>query len=159
MLTEICGYLKNWFNRKPDGTDYPKFEGTYSIADGNITTVSGQSIELLDGQYFRIVGSILNEGVFQYKNPQPVLKDETFTGQIWAMAVPTDVIALAKEIEEWNSVNGKAASNALSPFLSESFGGYTYSKSGSGSRSTSGAKIGVTWEDIFGARLTRYKKL
>jgi hypothetical protein len=75
------------------------------------------------------------------------------------MAVPTDVIAIAKEIAEWNEINGKATSNALSPYLSESFGGYSYSKSGSGARSTSGTKVGTTWEDVFGARLTRYKKL
>ena len=167
MLTEICGYLKNWFNRRPDGSDYPKFHGDFVVKDGVIKWDSGENLPLQEGQYYRIIGGVFNNGgVFRFMLDSPLQetvagslpKDEEFNGEVWSMAVPPDVVAIAEEIAEWNEANGKADSAAMSPFNSESFGGYSYSKSG-GSGSSSGGRTGVTWADVFGARLTRYKKL
>ena len=165
MLTEICGYLKNWFNRKPDGTDYPKFHGTFVITDGVIRWDSGADLPLKEGQYYRILGGVYNNGgVFPFYSTSPSEgedtslgvrpSDEEFEGEVWSMAVPPDVVALAKEIAEWNEKNGKAGSEALSPYNSESFGGYSYSKGGS---STGGS--GVSWVDVFASSWVRYKKL
>lgn len=153
MLTEVCGYLKNWFNRKIDGTDYPKYKGEITISSGKITT---GDLPLLDGQYFRVLGSVLNDGVYQYSE-ELALKDEVFDGEIWSMAVPADVIALSDEIDAWREKYEKADSEAMSPFMSESFGGYSYSKSsgGSGEHSSSAP----SWISTFSARLSRYKKL
>jgi len=151
MMTEICGYLKNWFNRMVDGSDYPKFKGEITISDHHMNA----DIALLDGQYFRIVGSVLNDGVFKYSSEGiSELKDETFTGEIWSMAVPTDVVALEQEIREWCDKYDKADAEAMSPFQSESFGGYSYSK-GAGSNTGSNP----SWISVFGSKLTRYKKL
>ena len=168
MLTEICGYLKNWFNRKPDGTDYPKFHGTFVVKDGVISWDSGAELPLQVGQYYRILGGVFNNGgVFPYVKPllsgeaRPssgaLPRDEVFEGDVWSLAIPPDVIAIAGEIEAWNEKNGKADSAACSPFNSESFGGYSYSKSGRSS--SAGSQTGVMWADVFGARLSRYKKL
>ena len=168
MLTEICGYLKNWFNRKPDGQDYPKFYGSFVIRDGVITWDSGAELPLKEGQYYRIIGGVFNNGgVFPfYSTPRPEGEDtslgarphdEEFDGEVWSMAVPPDVLMLAEEIAAWNEKNGKADSVALSPFNSESFGGYSYSKAGRSS--SSGSQTGVSWSDVFGTRLSRYKKL
>ena len=168
MLTEICGYLKNWFNRRPDGTDYPKYKGEFTIKRGVIKFSDGTDLDLLDGQYMRILGSIFNNGVFCYSSTPvlgensaqaPLLMDETFTGEVWSMAIPVDVLALDKDVNEWMAINGKATSAALSPFNSESFGGYSYSKSGGRGGSSGGNQTGVTWMDVFGSRLSRYKKL
>ena len=51
--------------------------------------------------------------------------DERFEGAVWALAVPPAVIALAGEITEWQEKNGEAV---LSPYTSESFGGYSYTR-------------------------------
>ena len=142
ILSEICDYLNNYFWDK-------KIEGKFTIEDGAIEIPA-----LKEGQYFRIVGSIFNDGVHIY--PADDLKDEEFTGSIWSMAVPSTVIAIASDVADWQTKYGNVDSEAMSPFNSESFAGYSYSKSGSGN-ANSGSNIG--WQDVFGGRLNKYRKL
>lgn len=138
MLAEICAELRNYFD-VPNGRHFGKFE------------ISGGSIAPLDflqeGQYFRIVGSVFNDGVYQY--PATSLTDEVFEGAVWAMAVPPTLIALAAEIEEYN----KSDAGKSSPYTSESFGGYSYTKA----TDASGAPIG--WKKAFASRLNQWRKL
>lgn len=141
VLTEICDYLNNYFWEK-------KITGTFTIEDGAITVPA-----LKEGQYFRILGSTFNDGVHTY--PTSGLQDEVFEGQVWAMAIPQAVVAIANEVSEWQAQYGKADSAALSPFSSESFSGYSYSKSGT---SVSGGGA-TTWQDIYAGRLNKYRKL
>ena len=142
MLTELCAELKNYFLRDREADIH---YGEYTISGGSIDLPF-----LLDGQYFRIVGSVLNDGVYQY--PADGLTDEEFTGAVWAMAVPPAVIALAADIEAWNEKNAEALA---SPYTSESFGGYSYSlKSGS---SSGGASL--TWRDQFASRLAKWRRV
>lgn len=141
-MTEICDYLNNYFWEK-------KISGTFTIEDGQIS-VSG----LKNGQYFRIIGSTFNDGVHLYPITEASrLDDETFRGVIWAMAVPKTVVALASEINEWQEKHGQADSDAMSPFNSESFAGYSYSKSGTGNGAVTG------WQDVYAARLKPYRRL
>ena len=142
MLTELCAELKNYFLRDKNADIH---YGEYTISDGSIDLPF-----LLNGQYFRIVGSVLNDGVYQY--PVNGLADETFTGAVWAMAVPPTVIALAAEIEAWNTNNADALAN---PYTSESFGGYSYTKA-SGNSASGGA---YSWKDQFASRLAKYRRL
>ena len=125
MLTELCHELKNWFDRKSDGTD-DRYFGSFTIENGTID-LSGTDVQ--PNQYFRIVGSVFNDGVYKYEpevvptqeHPEthrPVLTDETFDGAIWAMAVPSEVIALASDIDAWQAKYGTADSLAMSPFQS-----------------------------------------
>ena len=139
MLEQVLMHLKNWF-LVPGGIH----EGTYTIEDGGITLPF-----LADGQYFRICGSVFNDGLHQY--PAGDLKTETFDGAVWALAVPQAVIELAAEIEAWETKNGDAS---VSPYQSESFGGYSYSKA---TDSASGGA--VTWQSAFRGRLNNYRKL
>lgn len=142
ILTEVCEYLNNYFWEK-------KVSGNFTISDGAIDTIG-----LKEGQYFRIVGSTFNDGVHVY--PANDLKDEEFNGSVWAMAVPQAVIAIVSDISEWQTKYGNINSEAMSPFASESFAGYSYSKSGSGN-ANGGSNI--TWQDVFGGRLNKYRKL
>jgi len=151
MLTEICQYLKNWFNRKPDGSGYPKYEGTFTIENGALT-----GVELTEGQYFRIMGSLFNDGVHRYGDGG--LTDEEFDGDVWLMGVPPEIVQLAEDIEAWQEKYGGIDSAAMSPYQSESFGGYSYSKAGSGSASASAANSG-TWQTAFSARLAPWRKI
>ena len=146
-IFEVCSYLKNWFDR-----NQPKYFGNVSIINGALS----ETYDLKVGQYFRIVGSTLNEGVYQY--PITTLTDETFNGAIWGMSLPKAFIALLDDIEAWKTKYASADSVAMSPFNSESFGGYSYSKSNGGTGDTSKDKSG-TWQGVFGARLAPYRKM
>lgn len=142
MLYELCLELNNFF-------EYAKYIGDITIENGNVQT------ELLaDGQYFRIVGSTFNDGVYQY--PQANLIDEAYHGGLWAMAVPPAVIALSDEIDQWKAKYQGIDSTALSPYQSESFGGYSYTKA-NGNGASGNASAG--WQDVFAGRLNVWRKL
>lgn len=139
MLEQVLMNIRNWFPVKGG-----IHSGTFNIKDGGITLPF-----LADGQYFRICGSVFNDGLHQYNVLD--LVDETFTGTIWALAIPKAVIELADEIGKWQEKNGEAAS---SPFSSESFGGYSYSKATDAE--TGGA---VTWQSAFKQQLSAWRKI
>ena len=153
MLSELCHYLNNYFDR-----DMPKGTGEIEISGGAIdwsefTEATGKSP--LNGQYYRIAGSAMNDGV--HKHPADDLVDETFEGTISLMAIPKAVIALNDEIDQWIALYGKADSAAMSPYQSESFGGYSYTKA-SGNTATGGA-TGVSWQDVFKNRLAQWVRI
>lgn len=138
MLTELCAELRNYFE-VPNGRHF----GTFEISGGSIAPLDF----LKDGQWFRIIGSVYNDGVHKY--PAEYLTDEVFDGAVWAMAVPPGFIALAAEIEEYNrSDAGKA-----SPYTSESFGGYSYTKA------TNSDGSPVSWQKVFAKRLNAWRKI
>jgi hypothetical protein len=147
MLTELCQELRNWFDR-----DHDKWFGTIVISDGQINA-NGAEINLIDGQHFRIIGSLLNDGVYKY--PADNLKDETFSGAVWSMAIPPSVVELADRIGQWIEDN-KAVID--SPYQSESFGGYSYSK-GSGGSGSGGSGNSADWRNHFADDLNRWRKL
>lgn len=111
-------------------------------------------LPLKDGQHYRIQGSALNDGVCEH--PAGGLEDEEFEGRIHAMRLPPDFMAIAGEIAKWNEKNGAFDSAANSPYQSESFGGYSYSKGGGAS---GGGGAGPPWAAAFGGRLERWRKL
>jgi hypothetical protein len=134
MIAELLDHLHNYFV-VADGIH----EGTYTISGGGITLSF-----LKPGQYFRILGSVFNDGVYKY--PITGLADETFTGTVWALAVPPDVIAVSEEIDAWRTKYPE------SPFVSESFGNASYSRaSGAGGEP-------ITWQQAFRQRLHRWRK-
>ena len=138
MLEQVLRHLNNWFLVEIH-------EGTFTVENGSITLPF-----LLTNQYFRIVGSVLNDGLHQY--PAVDLTDETFTGSVWALAVPKAVIDLSVEIEAWQEKNGEAVA---SPYQSENFEGYSYTKRSAGN--DSGTLNG--WQDAFRGRLNDWRKL
>ena len=150
MLTELCQELRNWFEKE-------KHFGTFKIEGGQLTDTSF----LQDGQYFRIVGSVFNDGVYMndLSNPE-ALVDEEFEGAIWAMAIPPTVVALSDKIDGWIALYGGADSHNLSPYASESFGGYSYTKSGERFASGGGGGSSVpTWQSTFASELNNWRKI
>lgn len=144
MLSEICDYLRNYFDR-----DQPKFYGEIRIEDGALV---GFEDKLQNGQYFRIVGSTFNDGVYLY--PASGLTDETFSnGSVWAMAVPPELINLIAEMETWKTNNAYALNT---PYQSESKADYSYSLKSSGNSADGGA---MTVINQFSGRLARWRKL
>ena len=135
-LTNLCAELRNYF--EPE-----KHFGTFTISGGSISP----SDFLQDGQYFRIVGSVFNDGV--HRHPAHGLTDETFDGAVWAMAVPPAVIELLQKIQEFEA----ATANAPTAYISESFGGYGYTKA------TDANGLPVGWKSVFKNELNRWRKL
>ena len=143
MLEQVLTLLHNWFCVSDE--DGGIHLGTYTIENGRITLPF-----LLPRQYYRIVGSVFNDGLHQYGDDNKMI-DETFTGAVWALAIPKAVIDLAEQITAWQEKFGEAA---ISPYQSESFGGYSYSKSAGGSGS-----VDSTCQGVFATQLNAYRKL
>ena len=139
MLEQVLRDIRNWFT-----VDGGVHSGNYTIKDGGITLPV-----LATGQYFRIIGSVFNDGLHQY--PATDLADEEFSGTIWELAIPPAVVDLADEIGAWQEKNGEASA---SPYQSESFGGYSYSKA---TDSASGGA--VTWQSVFKRQLSAWRKI
>lgn len=136
MLEQILMDINNLFV-VPDG----RHAGEFSIKGGSI------ALDFLsEGQYFWIKGSVFNDGLHVY--PAADLTDEDFDGVVIAMAVPRALIALSDEIKAWVEKNGQE-----SPYTSESFGGYSYSKA------TNAQGMAVGWRDVFRARLNPWRKI
>ena len=134
MLENVLAYLHNYFVARV----LPEQEWT--IADGTMDVPGA-----LSGQYVRIIGSVLNDGVYQY--PLTGLTDETFIGTVQMLAIPKAVIDLVDEIQAWSEKNQPTA------FTSESFGGYSYSKA------TNADGVAASWQDVFRAQIAPYRKM
>lgn len=150
MLQQICEHIHNYFIKEAK-------VGSYEIVDGMI------SLDFVkEGQRFWITNSDLNDGVYTYHESGITndddteaagLTDETFAGTICALAVPPAVIALSAEINKWVDENGETVKT---PYTSESvLGVYSYTKASGGT----GAGGSVTWQDVFGSELNRWRKV
>ncbi len=140
MLEQVCGHIHNYFTDEADIR-----AGEWTVEDGTL------ALDFLkEGQYFRVVGSVYNDGVYQY--PAWDMKDETFDGEIWPMKPPRAFVQLCGEIEEWQEKYGAAA---VSPYSSESvIGVYSYTKAAGENGSGT-----PTWESVFRSRLNQWRKL
>lgn len=136
MLDEFFAEIRNYFVAEV-------ITGDFEIVNGTLAPLAFAK----EGQCFRIVGSALNDGVYQV--PSSHLVDEKFSGEVWVMAVPPAVIALAREIEEYQKSDAAKAT----PYTSESFGGYSYSKA----TDKNGAPI--SWRQAFASRLNFWRKI
>ena len=134
-LTAVCDYLNNYFERYI-------VEGDYIIANGTL-----ECSFLQDGQFFRIVGSVFNDGVHVY--PALDLVDESFHGNVWALAVPPEFVTLANEVQAFEEDEG----NKPTGFTSESFDGYSYT------RATDSTGAAADWRTVFCKRLNRWRKV
>lgn len=162
MLESVLAYINNWFI-------VGRIRGEFVIEGGALVSELPEGF-LAEGQYFRIVGSVFNNGLHLYatgENSTPTantdttgdtggvnetdlttLTDETFTGCIYSLAIPALLISLSKEISEWCE---KYQAQTQTPYTSESFGGYSYSKADGGST--------PTWQHTFSKQLNRWRKL
>lgn len=142
-MTDLCQEIRNWFDRV-------RYIGRITIGPDGGVFCDGIAIGLADGQYYRVIGSTFADGVHIY--PDADNKQESFDGAVWAMAVPPTAIKLATEIAEWRAKYEAPDAASMSPFSSESFGGYSYSKNSN----TSG---GVGWQSVFAAKLNALRKI
>lgn len=148
MLTEVCEELNNYFDR-----DLPHFTGEVTVRNGMVS-VGAFSTTVKENQYFRIIGSVFNDGVFKFTGTaDESLIDEVFVGAVHLMAVPREVVKLSEDIAAWL---GKYGAQVASPFASESLSAssYSYSKA-SIAADGSGA---ASWQNCFARSLKRWRK-
>lgn len=136
VAQEVMEQINNWFPRK-------YLSGDFSIEDGTIVVPS-----LIDGQYFRIVGSAMNDGLWQY--PATGMVDEKFTGEIWELAVPKTFVKVCEDMQEWMEKHPVASSG----YTSESFGGYSYSLP-----TNSQTGQAATVMDVFRSSLNKWRRI
>jgi len=141
MLEEILDFIHNYFVKEV-------YRGQFRIESGVLVVDF-----LQNGQHYKIMGSVFNDGVHEYS--EDTLHDETFFGEVWAMAVPQAILDIAKEAQDWVDEYGAIVDN---PYQSESFGGYSYMK-GAGNHAAGGASSQLSWRDKFGSRLNAYRKI
>ena len=133
---DVCAVIHNYFV-VPDGIHID----TFTVKNGTMVLPFLQV-----GQYFRIVGSIFNDGVYVY--PAEGLTDETFRGGVWAMAPERAFLDIVSEISTYTETDAAKAT----PYQSESFGGYSYSVRG-------GSDDPTAWQTVYKKRLNRWRKL
>ena len=138
MLERVLTHIHNWF-------EVSWIADEWQVVDGCLDLPFIQ-----DEQYYRIYGSVFNDGLHKY--PDNDLTDEKFSGVICGLAIPKQVIEIAEDIAEWQEKNGDQAD---SPFQSESFGGYSYSK-GSEASNDNGLS---GWQKAFASKLNPWRKL
>lgn len=134
MIEKVMAYCNNFFESSESQCE------TFEVKNGSISLPF-----LAEGQYFRVEGSLFNDGV--YSNPSQMDRDEVFTGKVTPLAPPKAFIEMCEKISEFE------ATTTISGYISESFGGYSYTKAGG----SGGA--GVTWEEAFRVQLRRWRKI
>lgn len=137
MLEAMLTHLHNWFPAKNG-----KHAGAFAIASGAISP----DIGLVPGQYYRIRGSTFNDGLHHSGDADDILTDEAFEGEVWALAVPRAVQELAGEVAAW------VENNPATDKVSESFGGYSYSRGQNASGGAGG------WQAAFASRLNAWRR-
>ena len=135
MLETILTYLHNWFPVRGAAKT-----GEFRIVSGEI-----EADGLQDGQYFRVQGSVFNDGLHQYGRDQ--LEDEVFSGTVTPLAIPRAVVDISGEIAQW------VVDNPVSDKVSESFDGYSYTRAAGTTGSAGG------WQAAFAARLAAYRRM
>lgn len=117
ILTAICGELNNWFYSPTERGCV----GYFTISNGMLPLTD--RIRVKEGQCVRIKGSTFNEGIHVY--PVYDLQDETFYGAVTPLDIPPEVMRVAVALQESEAESGFAST---SPYTSESFGGYSYTR-------------------------------
>lgn len=141
------------FGRTEEYYPVTEFEDDYVIADGALSTLDDT---IKTGQYIAIYGSTLNDGIWKVGADGAIAsdltgvtaQDETFRATIYPLKVPNDFVALSLEITAY-----RTAAKEASPYVSESFLGYSYSKAQKQGGGT------VTWQQQFADRLAPYKRM
>lgn len=146
ILEQVLGSIHNWFVRD-----------TYEVSGCQIEGAAlPASLDFPNGVWYRVQGSYLNDGMHLRGDENEGLVDETFDGTVTTHVIPKALLSVVGDISEWQSKYGATAD---SPYQSESFGGYSYSKRGTGNSSVSDSDSGGGWQSVFMGRLRQWRKL
>lgn len=140
MLETILIYLHNWFPIKGAARC-----GEHEIVSGEL-----QADYLKPGQYYRIKGSVFNDGLHIYPCDEPdCMLDEVFTGEVWPLAIPKAVLEIADEIKAYRDENPDTDK------VSETFADYSYTRA---QTTKDGTSTAGGWMAVFGPRLRVWRR-
>lgn len=138
-LEAACVRLNNWFTVMGG-----VYSGAFSFVDGQLENPPAESPEYLTpGVFVRIAGSKFNDGVYVW--PLDGMTDEKFTGTVSVMRPPRAFLDLIERIE--------AEDSEATPYVSESFAGYSYTKA------TNAAGVPLSAWGTHKGELNRWRKL
>lgn len=144
-LEDVLTEIRNWFD-----FEELQFNGC-EIVDGALPASVSSLIP--DGAWYMVEGSALNDGL--HLHPATDLADETFDATIAVLSIPKPLLRLVDEIGDWKAAYKAGQGKALeSPYSSESFGGYSYSR-----KDLTGAGSGSGWRQAFAQDLNRWRKI
>lgn len=143
MLEQILKAINNYFYKTGEEGDYNIHRNTIQVKN-----------KYIQGQYIKIEGSILNDGVYKITNISENnisiegLQDEEFEGRIYGLAIPKAIIEIETKVKEFET------NNKNSIYISESFGGaYSYTKATDENGNVQ------TWKQAFENDLKPYRKI
>lgn len=97
MVGDLMTMTNNYFEKF-------YIHGNISITDGKLELPSNFVV----GQYVRIIGSLLNDGVYKIQEKSGdtttlslLLEDEEFSGYVVGLAVPKAFVALSERVDKW----------------------------------------------------------
>ena len=139
MIESVMREVNNYF-------ESDAYIGHFIINNDSLIGVT----DLKNGQYYRITGSMFNDGVFQFGQESGLINEE-FDGIIYGLRVPRAFVSLVNEISAWDNKYGNLVN---SPYSSESYsnGSYSYTMSESGSNTRG-------WKSKFSAELNKWRKV
>ena len=150
ILEQVLNHIHNWFVYDEIFVDDCAVEG------GSLPA----SVSIPNGAWYRVQGSLFNDGLHQH--PADDLVDETFSGTVTICAIPRVLLSIVDEIADYiDAMNESDASVRGAKFQSESFDGYTYTiKGDSRANSASGGVSGLTgWQAAFRTDLNPWRKM
>lgn len=139
MLLTVLKHLNNFYIATEE-------VGDYVIQDNVIT---GLKDKYVIGQFIIIQGSMVNDGVYRFNSDTKTLldtMDEEFSGTIYGLRIPRELISVVQKIEEW----AISQDPNLSGLQSWSNGSWSESYAMS-----NGVRAG--WEQIFASKLKPYR--
>lgn len=143
MLYRTIKYLRTLEYEPDRGLLASKHEGTIEIKNGRADLPF-----LIYGQYFIVEGSIMNDGCYQY-GIDDEMNDEVFDGVIYGLRLTPTFKGIIDEMTAYQEQHKE-----VSPYQSESFGGYSYTLKASQTGTGTASVI-----DLFADRLNFYKKV
>ena len=143
LITEIMKLIDKYF------INYKQVEkGNFIIKDGIIDVTS----PYIKGQYIRIIGSILNDGVYLVSDDLLTLagaQDEVFNGMILGLSVPRDFIKLVDDIEKFEKSSDIEKRDLASVRIGE------YAET----RATGKDGTPISWQSVFRRDLDKYRRM
>lgn len=113
--------------------------------DGRFTIAGSVLSPAPAAPWIAISGSLYNDGVYPLSGGFLAgVTDEVFTGRVWLLYPPKDFLDLCNEMSAYDDKHPPGA------YQSESFGGYSYTRS---------AGDGGAWQQAYKDRLTPYRHM
>jgi len=140
-IESVLSYLRNHFAAAT-------VRGAFVVDGGEFVTYPDDGAQPEAEQFYWVYGSVFNDGLHRCGDDD--LTDETWTGTVELLNIPTPLLAIADDVAEYEAATAEAAQ---APYKSESFDGYSYQL-----RTDASGAI-ASWQEVFRHKLARWRKI